>query len=172
MGCSWPEATTAREFGASSRRAAAAERPISSAMERSSRLPPEPVGRAGCKAFRAPFALFGRQVLGIFGRARRDGQAALDGGARAQFVEPAFEISEFFDVLPLRLPVHGPKIADHIGDGIFVAGDIAAIVETIVENAIEPVGLVSETKGHTGSLRPRKLAKAPNRDRSDTRNPL
>jgi hypothetical protein len=80
---------------------------------------------------RGDHAAGGRQVVGVLRRASRDGQAALHCRARAQFVKPAFEVFEFVDVLTMALPVHSPWITDHVGDGVFFAGEIATSVEPL-----------------------------------------
>jgi hypothetical protein len=99
---------------------------------------------------RAPLAFLCRQTIGVLGRSHRHGKAALDRGPRAQLLEPSLEVFELFDVLPLTLPIDCPGIADHVGDGVFVAGEIAAVIEPIVEHAIESVGLVGEATHGVG----------------------
>ena len=65
-------------------------------------------------------------------------------GRAPSLLKPALEIWEFLDVLALRLPVHRPRIADHIGDGILVAGQVLAFVQPVVQHAVQPVDLVGE----------------------------
>jgi len=36
-------------------------------------------------------------------------------------------------MLTLRLPTDGPRIADHVRDRVFVAGDVGPIIESVVE---------------------------------------
>src|SRR5208337_397954 len=79
-----------------------------------------------------------------------DGEAALNGGTRAELVEPALEIFELPDVLTLRLPADRPGIGDHVGDRVFVAGDIVPVIKPVVEHAIEPVRFVGEAADGVG----------------------
>src|SRR5271168_493802 len=94
-------------------------------------------GRVGCRAAscaaRVPLPTDYRGPRSV--PPSRQGRA----GPRAQLLEPSLEVFELFDVLPLALPIDGPGIADHVGDGVFVAGEIAAVIEPIVEHAVEPV---------------------------------
>src|SRR5262249_53655060 len=80
------------------------------------------------------------------------GHAALPRPARAQFVEPALEVLELVDVLALRLPVDRPRVADHVGDRVLVAGHILAAIELVVEDAVEPVGLVGKAVDRVGQI--------------------
>src|ERR1700682_3139139 len=59
----------------------------------------------------------------------------------ADSLEPALEMRKVVNVLALVLVPHHPGIARHIRERI-IAGDELAIPETLVEHAIEPVGLV------------------------------
>src|SRR5450756_2535873 len=69
------------------------------------------------------------------------GIGAHGGGALADGFQPALQMREVVDVLALVLVRHHPGIARHVGDRI-VAGDEFAVGETLVEHAVEPVGLV------------------------------
>src|SRR5262249_56087735 len=73
--------------------------------------------------------------------------AALHGRSLADLLEPPLEIFEFIDVLALRLPAARPRIADHVGDRVLVAGDIAALVQPVVEHPVEAVCLIREPAG-------------------------
>src|SRR5208337_3061770 len=99
---------------------------------------------------RPPLLLLRGQAVDVLGRPGGDGEAALNGGTRAELVEPAFEIFELPDVLTLRLPADRPGIADHVGDGVIVAGDIAPVIEAVVEHAVKPVRLVGEAADGVG----------------------
>src|SRR5580698_1434385 len=88
------------------------------------------------------FALFRRQLRAVFGRASGHRHAALHSRARAHRLEPALEVFELIDVLPLRLPTGGPGVTDHVGDRVLVAGDPGAVVEAVVEHAVHAVHLV------------------------------
>src|SRR5947207_3757866 len=89
---------------------------------------------------------FIRQAVRIFGRnAGGHREPTLHAGTVVQFVEPALELLEVVDVLALALPVHGPWEANHVGDRVLIAGEIAPVIEAVVQHAIEPVGLVGET---------------------------
>ena len=45
--------------------------------------------------------------------------------ARGQLIEPALEVFELIDVLPLSFPMHGPGVTNHIGDRVGVAGYVS-----------------------------------------------
>src|SRR5580704_16809756 len=77
---------------------------------------------------------------------------ALDCGAVADLVEPAFELFELTDVLALGLGVDGPRIGNHVGDRVLVAGEIAPVVEPVVHDAVEPVRLVGEAADSIGQV--------------------
>src|SRR5262245_37802141 len=77
---------------------------------------------------------------------------ALDRRPLADLVEPALEMLEIDDVLPLTLPVDRPWIGDNVGDRILIAGEIRAVMEPVVEHAIEPVRLVRETGDRIGLI--------------------
>src|SRR5215471_12056771 len=70
---------------------------------------------------RPPLALLGRQLGLVLRQVRTRRHPALHAWTRTKFLEPALEVLELLDVLTLRLPVHGPRIADHISDGVLVA---------------------------------------------------
>src|SRR5438067_1936082 len=80
----------------------------------------------------------------------RAGDAALHRRPLADLLEPTLEIFELVDVLSLRLPIDGPGITDHVGDRVLVAGDIAALIKAVVENAIEPVGFIGKAADRIG----------------------
>src|SRR5438477_6563525 len=93
----------------------------------------------------------------LVGEARRIGRqvdpgrhAALHRRPLADLPEPTLEIFELVDVLSLRLPIDGPGITDHVGDRVLVAGDIAALIKAVVENAIEPVGFIGKAADRIG----------------------
>src|SRR5215467_11711673 len=88
--------------------------------------------------------LLGRQLGDIGGKVGTDGHALRYGGALGDRLGPALDVLEFLDVLALSLMVDGPRVGDHVGDGVFVAGEPGAVGQTIVEHAIEAVGLVRE----------------------------
>ena len=67
---------------------------------------------------------------------------AHDRRARFDRVEPALEMREVGELLALALPRHDPRIARHVGDGIF-AGEEWPVGEPLVHHAVEPVGLVA-----------------------------
>src|SRR3979411_1284963 len=50
-----------------------------------------------------------------------DSQPAWHGRALADLLEPTFEVGKFVDVLILSLPVHRPRIGDHVRNSVFVA---------------------------------------------------
>src|SRR5436190_20152717 len=52
---------------------------------------------------------------------------ALDRRAVADLVEPALEVFELADVLPLGLGIDGPRIGNHVCDRVFVACEIAPV---------------------------------------------
>src|SRR5262249_49897304 len=79
-------------------------------------------------------------------------RAALDGRAVADLVEPAFEMLELVDVLALGLPVDCPRIANHIGDRVFAAGEVPAIVEAIFHEAVKPVRLLGKAADRIGHI--------------------
>ena len=66
--------------------------------------------------------------------------------ALADLLEPALEVRELVDVLALRLPADRPRIADHVGDRVFVTGDVAAPIQPVVQDPVQPVGFVGETR--------------------------
>src|SRR5215470_1037040 len=72
------------------------------------------------------------------------GHAALDCRALADLLKPPLEVLELVDLLTLRFPVHGPGIGDHVGDRILLASQIGPVGETVVEDAIEAIGLITE----------------------------
>src|SRR5690348_597437 len=93
----------------------------------------------------------------LVGEARRIGRqlgagrhAALHRRPLADLLEPAFEIFELVDVLALRLPIDGPRIADHVRDRVLVARHIAALIKAVVENAVEPVGFIGKAAHRIG----------------------
>src|SRR5215470_3000706 len=88
--------------------------------------------------------LLGRQLGDVGGKVGTDGHALRYGGALGDRLGPALDVFEFLDVLALSLMVDGPRVGDHVGDGVFVAGEPGAVGQTIVEHAIEAVGLVRE----------------------------
>src|SRR5216684_4050098 len=84
---------------------------------------------ADCRLAEIRIDLFGHCVGAHRGRPLADG------------LEPALEMRKVVDVLALVLVPHHPGIARHIRDRI-TAGDELAILETLVEHAVEPVGFV------------------------------
>src|SRR4030095_1373549 len=60
--------------------------------------------------------------------------------SRLDALEPALEVREPVEALAVRLVRHDPWIAGHVGDRV-VAGNEGTAGETLVEHAIEPVGL-------------------------------
>ena len=87
----------------------------------------------------------------IPGQIRAHRHAPLHPRPGAELLEPALEVLELLDVLALRLPVHRPRIADHVGDRVLVAGQVAALVQPVVQHPEQPVGLVGEA-GHRVGL--------------------
>ena len=81
---------------------------------------------------------------------RADRHAALDARPRRQLLEPALEVGELLDVLALLLPADGPRVAGHVGDGVLVAGQVAAVVEAVVQHPVETVHLVGEAPQGVG----------------------
>src|SRR5580704_9017416 len=77
---------------------------------------------------------------------------ALDRRTVADLVEPAFEMFELADVLSLGLGVDGPWIGNHVGNRVFVTGEVGPVVEPVVHHTIEPIGLVSEAAGRIGQV--------------------
>src|SRR3954449_623838 len=63
------------------------------------------------------------------------------GGPLADGLEPALQMREVVDVLALVLVRHDPGIARHVGDRV-IAGDELAVGQALVEDTVEPVGLV------------------------------
>ncbi len=80
---------------------------------------------------RPPLDLLGRLRGRIIAEIRANSESALDRGAFAQFLEPAFEIRKFFDVLILAFPVDCPGIGDDVGDGVGIARQVAAVVSRL-----------------------------------------
>src|SRR5687767_4499572 len=91
-----------------------------------------------------PLLLLGRQRAPVGRELGADGEAALHGRPRADRLEPALEMLELIDLLPLRLPVDGPGIGDDVGDRVAVAGEVWPVPQPCIEHAIEPVGFVRE----------------------------
>ena len=81
--------------------------------------------------------------------ARRIG--ALYGGARRDCLEPAFQLGEIFEVLPLRLVGNDPGIGRHVRDGI-VARKIGRLREPSVQHAVETVRLIDVAVYRIGYL--------------------
>src|SRR5690242_20625697 len=67
-----------------------------------------------------------------------DGKAALDVRARKHRLEPALEMGELLDVLPLPLPAFRPADASDVGDRIG-AGEEVTVRESLVHHAIEAI---------------------------------
>src|SRR5690242_6559773 len=59
----------------------------------------------------------------------------------ANALEPAPQVRELLEALTLRLIRHDPRIAGDIGDRV-VPRQVAAIAQTLMEHAIEPIGLL------------------------------
>src|SRR6516162_4982761 len=78
--------------------------------------------------------------------------AALNRRTIANLLEPALEIFELADVLPLGLGVDRPRIGDHVGDRVLVAGQIATVVKPIVHDAVEAVRLVGKATDRVGQI--------------------
>ena len=97
-----------------------------------------------------PRLLLGRKLRDVDRQIGAGRHAALHRRALADLLEPALEMLELVDVLALRLPVDRPRIADHVGDRVLVAGDVAALVQPVVQHAVEPVGLVGEAADGIG----------------------
>ena len=53
---------------------------------------------------------------------------------------------------PCAFQFDGPRVGDHVGDRVFVAGEIATVVEPVVQDAVEPVGLVGEAANGVGQV--------------------
>ena len=53
---------------------------------------------------------------------------------------------------PFQFTVQG--VANDVGDGVVAAGQIAAVVELVVEHTVEPVGLVREAAHRVGLVAP------------------
>src|SRR5579859_349583 len=100
---------------------------------------------------RPPVALLLGKLRRILGQVRTHRHAALHARPRTKLLEPAFEVLELLDVLALRLPVHRPRVADHIGNRVLVTRQVLALVQPVVEHPVQPVHLVRET-GHRISL--------------------
>src|SRR6516164_6410135 len=88
--------------------------------------------------------LLWRQLGDIGGEIGTDGHALHDGWALGDRLSPALDVLEFLDVLALSLVVDRPRVADQAVAGVFVAGEPGSVGETIVEHAVEAVGLVCE----------------------------
>src|SRR5580704_4604650 len=74
---------------------------------------------------------------------------AHSGWALPDRFEPALEVREILKLLPLALVRNDPRIARRVRDRV-VAGDKGAIGETLVENAVQAVGLVHITLDRVG----------------------
>src|SRR6202012_5339606 len=79
-----------------------------------------------------------------------DGEPPLDPGPGAQLFEPALDVTELFEVLILRLPANDPRIRDHVGDRVFGAREVAAVVQAVVQDAVEPIHFVAEPAERVG----------------------
>ena len=89
---------------------------------------PAPAGRAGCRASCARRACSsGGSFDGSSDRSAPTAMPLCTAGPRAELLEPALEVLELLDVLALDLPVHRPRIADHVGDRVLVAGQILVL---------------------------------------------
>src|SRR4030095_14759783 len=93
-----------------------------------------------------PSALAKENFLGLLGHAAgiwinraRQSVSALDRRALLNRLEPAFEIREIIQVLPLPFVQHDPRITGHIRDGIGSANKFS-VAKPFVEHAVKPLG--------------------------------
>src|SRR5260370_21066910 len=70
------------------------------------------------------------------------GLGPLRPGARAHRVEPAPQVREVVQILLLALPGNDPRIGNHVGDSVVVAGDGRAGFDMALEPARETGPLV------------------------------
>src|SRR5437764_5253964 len=137
---------TARSYGAAAIWSASAtcDRPPASRRHGNGALVVHDLADAGAILV-AEARRIGRQV----GAGRH---AALHRRPLADLLKPALEVFELVDVLALRLPVDGPGIANHVGNRVLVAGDIAVLVEAVAENAVKPVCFIGEAADGIGQV--------------------
>src|SRR4029453_17878748 len=117
------------------------------------------------------FDLLRRELSEIDGEVGSDRHAALHRRACADLFEPALEIAELVDVLALLFPAARPRAGAHLRDRILVAGDEAAIVQPVVEHAVQAIDLVGEA-AHRVGLVPLRVAEAAKGARSPGLPPL
>src|SRR5439155_17208166 len=82
---------------------------------------------------------------------------ALERRPCADRFEPALEVREVRDVLPLPLVGHDPGVNRHIRDRV-LASDEIAIRQPLVEHAVEPVDLVAVAVHRIRNLLDRVIA--------------
>src|SRR3546814_15017616 len=73
---------------------------------------------------------------------RRNRQAACDCRARADGIEPSLDVGNGRPFQPMQREACDPWIGRDIGDRIVVRRQIRTLAEFLVENRVEPVGLL------------------------------
>src|SRR6185436_4064748 len=83
-------------------------------------------------------------LLGHFGTAAvsENGQRLLHRRALEQSIAPALERGILVDFHSLALGKAQPGHGRHVGDGVFVAGEVFRLLQAPVDHHVEPVGLV------------------------------
>src|ERR1700722_11023821 len=95
----------------------------------------------------AALDLLRRQLREVLRKVRTDGEPTLYAGPCAHLLEPAFYVLELFEVLLLGLRVHDPGVGDDVSDRVVGPSQVAALVEAVVEDAVEAVHLIAKPTG-------------------------
>src|SRR5262249_25881270 len=72
----------------------------------------------------------------------REREAFLDGGSRLQLLQPALHMRELRGVLALALPSRGPADGRHVGNRIFLAGQIRMLGKPFVHHSVETIAFI------------------------------
>src|SRR5215472_10618097 len=119
--------------------------------------------REGRRAGRSARGLFGARglakeyALRILGDGvlSVDGRRLLVGTHRrrpfADAFEPAPEVLELLEPLPLRLVGHDPGVAGDVGDRV-LPGNVGTVAQAVIEHTVQPVGLPDVALDGVGDL--------------------
>ena len=95
---------------------------------------------------RAPrpfFRLDRRWVLSEF---PADRHTLLDRRTLADIGQPALDVGKFSQIDPPPLPEGSPRVTNHVGDRVIVAGEIALLEQSEVQYTVETMHLIVEAK--------------------------